>query len=152
MGQLRAGGRQNCSQFADKLHTGPTDEFNDSDDSVKNEVQLYDTSQGRMETIPFGVNTENTSKQGFGTLMAPSRVDDVIPKPLDKRIGGTGKSLVEGLRQLPEVVLDGRHIKVTMQTFRTYQGVSTIILRHLLWNSCILLIYVSTGWSQARHI
>nr|CAD7445006.1 unnamed protein product [Timema bartmani] len=52
--------------------------------------------------------------QGFGTSMAPSRVDDVIPKPLDKRIGGTGKSVVEGLRQLPEVVLDSRYIQVSV--------------------------------------
>nr|CAD7409300.1 unnamed protein product [Timema cristinae] len=48
--------------------------------------------------------------------MAPPRVDDVVPKPLDKRIGGTRKSGVEGLRQSPEVVLDVRHIQVTMKS------------------------------------
>nr|CAD7444041.1 unnamed protein product [Timema bartmani] len=52
------------------------------------------------------VDTSRLSEQDFGTSMAPSRVDDVILKPLDKRIGGTGKFVVEGLRQLPEVVLD----------------------------------------------
>nr|CAD7448865.1 unnamed protein product [Timema bartmani] len=48
--------------------------------------------------------------------MAPSRVDDVILKPLDKRIGGTVKSVVKGLRQLLEVVLDSRHIQVVVQS------------------------------------
>nr|CAD7425145.1 unnamed protein product [Timema monikensis] len=43
-----------------------------------------------------------TVKQSFGTSMAPTRVDDVVPKPLDKRIGGTGKFGVEGLCQSPE--------------------------------------------------
>nr|CAD7456727.1 unnamed protein product [Timema tahoe] len=32
--------------------------------------------------------TSRLSEQGFGTSVAPSRVDDVIPKPLDKRIVG----------------------------------------------------------------
>nr|CAD7404835.1 unnamed protein product [Timema poppensis] len=68
---------------------------------------------------------------GFRTLVAPFRFDDVIPKLLDKRIGGTGKSVVEGLRQLPEVVLGG-HDAVT---FLTYRDASTMILRHLLWNA-----------------
>nr|CAD7431485.1 unnamed protein product [Timema monikensis] len=54
--------------------------------------------------------------QGFGTSMAPTSVNDVISKPLDKRIGGTRKSGIEGLRQSPEVVLDGRHIQVVMQS------------------------------------
>nr|CAD7443944.1 unnamed protein product [Timema bartmani] len=56
---------------------------------------------------------------GFGTSVAPSRVDDIAPKPLDKRIGGTEKSVVEGLRQLPEVVLVGRHLQVAMQSHIT---------------------------------
>ncbi|CAG2056018.1 unnamed protein product, partial [Timema podura] len=71
---------------------------------------------GWMRASQTSVDTSRLSEQGFGTSMAPSRVDDVIPKPLNKRIGGTGKSVVEGLRQLPEVVLDGRHIQVAMQS------------------------------------
>nr|CAD7572817.1 unnamed protein product [Timema californicum] len=81
----------------------------------------------RVETLFFGglgwatasqttIYTSRLSEQGFGTSVAPTRVNDVIPKPLDKRIGGTGKSVVEGLSQLPEVVLDGRHIQVSMQS------------------------------------
>nr|CAD7197351.1 unnamed protein product [Timema douglasi] len=57
------------------------------------------------------VITSRLSEQGFGTSMAPTGVNDVVPKPLDKRIGGTGKSGVEGLRQTPEVVLDVRDSK-----------------------------------------
>nr|CAD7203226.1 unnamed protein product [Timema douglasi] len=38
------------------------------------------------------VITSRLSEQGFGTSMAPTGVNDVVPKPLDKRIGGTGKS------------------------------------------------------------
>nr|CAD7569414.1 unnamed protein product [Timema californicum] len=53
--------------------------------------------------------------QGFGTSVAPSTVDDVILKPLDMKIGDTGKSVV-GLRQFPEVVLDDRHMQVAMQS------------------------------------
>ncbi|CAG2059720.1 unnamed protein product, partial [Timema podura] len=53
---------------------------------------------------------------GFGTSMVPSRINDVIPKPLDKRVGGNGKSVVEGLCQLPEVVLDVWNIQVAMQS------------------------------------
>nr|CAD7413216.1 unnamed protein product [Timema cristinae] len=49
------------------------------------------------------------NRSGFWTSMAPSRVDDVISKLLDNRIGGTGMSVV-GLRQLLEVVLDGRTV------------------------------------------
>nr|CAD7258201.1 unnamed protein product [Timema shepardi] len=60
--------------------------------------------------------TSRLSEQGFGTSMSPTRVDDVVPKPLNMKIGGTGKSGVEGLRQSPEVVLDGRHIQVAMQS------------------------------------
>nr|CAD7439607.1 unnamed protein product [Timema bartmani] len=70
---------------------------------------------GWVRAYQTTVDTSRLSKQGFGTSMAPSRLDDVIPKPLYKRIGGTGKSVVEGLRQLPEVVLAGKHIQVTMQ-------------------------------------
>nr|CAD7460874.1 unnamed protein product [Timema tahoe] len=36
----------------------------------------------------------------FGTSVAPSRVDDIVPKSLDYRIGGTGKPVIERLRQL----------------------------------------------------
>nr|CAD7194956.1 unnamed protein product [Timema douglasi] len=46
------------------------------------------------------------SYQGFGTSMAPTGVNDVVPKPLDKRIGGTGKSGVEGLRQTSQLKSD----------------------------------------------
>nr|CAD7409015.1 unnamed protein product [Timema cristinae] len=44
---------------------------------------------------------EEEDKQGFGTLMAPNKVHDIIFKPLDKRIGVTGKLVVERLRKLP---------------------------------------------------
>nr|CAD7574541.1 unnamed protein product [Timema californicum] len=54
--------------------------------------------------------------QDFGTSVVPSRVDDVVCKPLDKNIGVTGKSVIEKLCQFPEVVLEGRHIQVTIQS------------------------------------
>nr|CAD7462034.1 unnamed protein product [Timema tahoe] len=71
---------------------------------------------GWLRASQTTIDTSRLYKQGFGTSMTPFRVDDVIPMPLDKRIGGTGKSVVEGLFQLPEVVLDGRHIQVAMQS------------------------------------
>nr|CAD7203721.1 unnamed protein product [Timema douglasi] len=52
----------------------------------------------------------------FGTSVVPSRVDDVVCKPLDNNIGVTGKSVIEKLCQFPEVVLEGRHIQVTIQS------------------------------------
>nr|CAD7453723.1 unnamed protein product [Timema tahoe] len=54
--------------------------------------------------------------KGFWTSVAPSRVDDVVLKPLDKRIGGTGKPIVERLRHFSEVVLDGRHLQIMSQS------------------------------------
>nr|CAD7196953.1 unnamed protein product [Timema douglasi] len=62
------------------------------------------------------VVTSRLSEQGFGTSMAPLRVDGVVPKPLVKRIDGTRKSGVEGLRKSPEVGLDGKHIHVVVQS------------------------------------
>nr|CAD7585946.1 unnamed protein product [Timema genevievae] len=59
------------------------------------------------------IHCKHCNLQGFGTSVAPSRVND-FPKSLDKRIGGTEKPVVEGLCQLLEVVLDGRHLQVPM--------------------------------------
>nr|CAD7441803.1 unnamed protein product [Timema bartmani] len=69
---------------------------------------------GWLRASQTTIDTSRLYKQGFGTSMTPFRVDDVIPMPLDKRIGGTGKYVVEGLFQLPEVVLDDsilRHVR-----------------------------------------
>nr|CAD7570012.1 unnamed protein product [Timema californicum] len=71
-------------------------------DALRAETLLYG---GLVRASQTTVITSRLSEQGFGTSMAPTRVNDVFPKPLDKRIGGTGKSSVEGLRQTPEVVL-----------------------------------------------
>nr|CAD7438033.1 unnamed protein product [Timema bartmani] len=57
------------------------------------------------------IRCKHCDLQGFGTSVALSRVND-FPKSLNKRIGDTEKPVVEGLRQLPEVVLDGRHLQV----------------------------------------
>nr|CAD7439536.1 unnamed protein product [Timema bartmani] len=96
---------------------------------------------GWMRASQTTVDTSRLSEQGFGTSMAPSRVDDVIPKPLDKRIGGTVKSVVEGLRQPTEVVLDGRHIQVAMQSHSEHTKiVREHYLREDIWcgsNVCI---------------
>nr|CAD7453072.1 unnamed protein product [Timema tahoe] len=57
------------------------------------------------------IRCKHCDLQGFGTSVALSRVND-FPKSLNKRIGDAEKPVVEGLRQLPEVVLDGRHLQV----------------------------------------
>nr|CAD7402115.1 unnamed protein product [Timema cristinae] len=57
-------------------------------------------TQLRAETLLYGgwvrapkplFYTSRLPKQGFGTSVAPSRVDNIDPKTLDKSIGGTGK-------------------------------------------------------------
>nr|CAD7460782.1 unnamed protein product [Timema tahoe] len=64
---------------------------------------------------------------GYGTSMAPFRVDDVVPKPKNERIGATGKPVIERLCQLPEVVLNGRNPQVTIQShIANYQGASRV--------------------------
>nr|CAD7426686.1 unnamed protein product [Timema monikensis] len=96
---------------------------------------------------------ENLSEQGLRTSMAPFRVNDVFLKPLDMRIGGTVKFVVEGLRQLPEVVLHGRQIRSRCRvSFRTYQGAPTMILRHTLWNACILIRVLQMAPSGTRIV
>nr|CAD7452632.1 unnamed protein product [Timema tahoe] len=62
------------------------------------------------------VYTSPLFEQGFGMSVAPISVNDVVPKPLDKRIDGTEKLVVEGLRQIPEVVLDAMHLQVLRQS------------------------------------
>nr|CAD7423612.1 unnamed protein product [Timema monikensis] len=47
------------------------------------------------------------------TSMAPSRVNDVVSKPLDEKIGGTGKPVVEGLSNLP---MSYRKVKETLSS------------------------------------
>nr|CAD7199055.1 unnamed protein product [Timema douglasi] len=117
---------------------------------ASDEDKAMERVEGYNEGVPairvsrrvVGRSPGNVSRGGrvFGTSMAPTRVDDVVPKPLDKRIGDTGKSVVERLRQSPEVVLDGRGVE-------SHPGHTMVrphmILRHTLWNACILLIYVS---------
>nr|CAD7398888.1 unnamed protein product [Timema poppensis] len=72
--------------------------------------------EGEHESRFQHVPTNWSNCVGFGTSMPPTRVNEVVPNPLYKRIGGTGKSVAEGLHQSLEVVLDGRHIQVTMQS------------------------------------
>nr|CAD7460886.1 unnamed protein product [Timema tahoe] len=93
--------------------------------SVRLVDEIGATINLRNETISLLLHLKRPPKPLLTHLVYPSRAFGrrwnppgsmtVVPKPLDKRIGGTGKSVVEGLRQLPEVVLDGRHIQVTMQ-------------------------------------
>nr|CAD7602941.1 unnamed protein product [Timema genevievae] len=117
---------------------------------------------GWMRASQTSVDTSRLSEQGFGTSMAPSRVDDVIPKPLNKRIGDTGKSVVEGLRQLPEVVLDGRHIQVAMQSHSEHTKiVREHYLREDIWcgsnidvleeNLLCNVIIVQTVLDEVKH-
>nr|CAD7576349.1 unnamed protein product [Timema californicum] len=56
------------------------------------------------------------SSEGFGMSGALSRVDEVVPKPLDKRISETGMPVVGRLFQLSKVVLDGRHLQTSVQS------------------------------------
>nr|CAD7572809.1 unnamed protein product [Timema californicum] len=89
------------------------------------------------------VVTYRLSEQGFGTSMAPARVDDVVPKPLDKRIGGTGKSSVERLRLSPEVVLDDRHIQVMLDQRPPLSPNTTSRLKVCLRQAAVKLDHVA---------
>nr|CAD7431598.1 unnamed protein product [Timema monikensis] len=53
---------------------------------------------------------------GFEISAGPSRVNDSVPNPLVKRIGGIGKNIVERLHRDLEEVLDGMHLQVMMQS------------------------------------
>nr|CAD7267469.1 unnamed protein product [Timema shepardi] len=67
---------------------------------------------GRDLTIPLR-KKKKKKKRGFGTSVAPSRVNDVISDPLYRKIGDIGKSVVERLNQLPELVtLQSRIVSV----------------------------------------
>nr|CAD7448595.1 unnamed protein product [Timema bartmani] len=84
--------------------------------TLQSYVRRHYSMGGWVRASQTTFDTSRLSEQGFGTSVAPSRVNDVITKPLDKRIAGTEKSVVEGLRQIPEVVLNGRHIQVAVQS------------------------------------
>nr|CAD7412431.1 unnamed protein product [Timema poppensis] len=53
--------------------------------------RLATSMKGFVRASQTTIITSRLSEQVFGTSMAPTRVDDIVPKPLDKRIGGTGK-------------------------------------------------------------
>nr|CAD7576210.1 unnamed protein product [Timema californicum] len=84
--------------------------------------------------LPFiePLKLQSTKDTGWHALMLPEwepqnrpiEVDDVAPKLLVKRIGGTRKLVVEGPRQLPGVVLDRRHLQISVQL--KVQGVHTL--------------------------
>nr|CAD7405274.1 unnamed protein product [Timema poppensis] len=79
-------------------------------------AQEFPLSPGRDLTIPLRkkkkkkTKKKTKKKRGFGTSVTPSRVNDVISDPLYKKIGDIGKSVVERLNQLPELVTLQSHI------------------------------------------
>nr|CAD7577719.1 unnamed protein product [Timema californicum] len=57
----------------------------------KSYVWRHYSTGGQVRASQTTFDTSRLSEQGSGTSMGPSRVDDLFPNPLDKRIGGTGK-------------------------------------------------------------
>nr|CAD7399493.1 unnamed protein product [Timema cristinae] len=68
--------------------------------------------QESLQNLAFQGRSRSGEIECFGTLVAPTRVNDKVPKPLDKRIGVTGKPFVEGLCKLSKVIFDGAHLQV----------------------------------------
>nr|CAD7573079.1 unnamed protein product [Timema californicum] len=91
---------QQCSLYLAVPHSSPP-----SSNVLMHTTLKHHVAGTVKRTVPY------KKIKGFGTSRAPSRVDNVVSKPLDKKIGGTRKPVVEGLNNLPCVVIGCRTVK-----------------------------------------